>query len=161
MLAVLADQSMSHIMRKPVYAISQQQGRFGCVLAQFYTSITLPMKVWLPVKNRIELPHDKTNPPSLIRVFPIRLKKAWVLSYPLSAQWRLWSDWADAQADLSLCWSQSFCWFCYEAAQMLTAWGPGFLTMINLFISHIMRKPVFRVCNQVRLKTACTASETS
>ena len=25
-------------------------------------------------------------------------KKAWVLSYPLSAQQRLWSDWADAQA---------------------------------------------------------------
>ena len=30
------------------------------------------------------------------------MKKAWVLSYPLSAQGRLWSDWADAQADLSL-----------------------------------------------------------
>ena len=44
--------------------------------------------------------HDKTNkmacvpsedsyqpghPPSLIRVFAVRLKKAWVLSYPLSA----------------------------------------------------------------------------
>ena len=28
--------------------------------------------------------------------------KALVLSYPLSAQRRLWSDWADAQADLSL-----------------------------------------------------------
>ena len=47
-----------------------------------------------------ELPHDKTNkmacapsensdqpghPPSLIRVFAVRMKKAWVLSYPLSA----------------------------------------------------------------------------
>ena len=31
-------------------------------------------------------------------------KKAWVLSYPLSAKRRLWSDWADAQADLSLRW---------------------------------------------------------
>ena len=28
-------------------------------------------------------------------------------SYPLSAQWRLWSDWADAQADLSLHWAHS------------------------------------------------------
>ena len=28
-----------------------------------------------------------------------------VLSYPLSAQRRLWSDWADAQADLSLRWA--------------------------------------------------------
>ena len=34
-------------------------------------------------------------------------KKTWVLSYPLKAQRRLWSDWADAQADLSLCWAHS------------------------------------------------------
>ena len=48
--------------------------------------------------NKNELPHDKTNkvasvpsedsnqpghPPSLIRVFAVRTKKAWVLSYPL------------------------------------------------------------------------------
>ena len=26
------------------------------------------------------------HPPSLIRVFAVRMKKAWVLSYPLSAQ---------------------------------------------------------------------------
>ena len=45
--------------------------------------------------------------PSLIRVFAVRTKKAWVLSYPLSAQRRLWSDWADAQADLSLRWVHS------------------------------------------------------
>ena len=31
-------------------------------------------------------------------VFAVRMKKAWVRSYPLSAQRRLWSDWADAQA---------------------------------------------------------------
>ena len=51
-----------------------------------------------------EPPHDKTNKmecvpsedsdqpwhlPSLIRVFAVRMKKAWVLSYPLSAQGRL------------------------------------------------------------------------
>ena len=67
-----------------------------------------------------EPPHDKTNkmacaptedsdqrPPSLIRVIAVRMKKAWVLSYPLSAQWSLWSDWADAQADLSLRWAHS------------------------------------------------------
>ena len=45
--------------------------------------------------------------PSLIRVFAVRMKKAWVLSYPLSAQRRLWSDWADAQADLSLRWAHT------------------------------------------------------
>ena len=44
---------------------------------------------------------------SLIRVFAVRRKKAWVLNYPLSAQRRLWSDWADAQADLSLRWAHT------------------------------------------------------
>ena len=54
-----------------------------------------------------EPPHDKTNkmvcapsedsdqpghPPSLIRVFAVRMKKAWVLSNPLSAQRILWSE---------------------------------------------------------------------
>ena len=47
------------------------------------------------------------HPPCLIRAFAVRMKKGWVLSYPLSAQRRLWSDWADAQADLSLRWAHS------------------------------------------------------
>ena len=83
----------------------------------------------------IEPPHDKTNkmacapredsdqpghPSSLIGVFAVRMisqgnppvfavrmKKALVLSYPLSAQRRFWPDWADAQADLSLRWAHS------------------------------------------------------
>ena len=37
----------------------------------------------------------------------VRTKKAWVLSFPLSAQRGVWSDWADAQADLSLRWAHS------------------------------------------------------
>ena len=35
------------------------------------------------------------HPPSLIRVFAVRIKKTWVLSYPFSAQRRLWLDRAD------------------------------------------------------------------
>ena len=35
------------------------------------------------------------HPPSPSRVFAVRMKKASVISYPLSAQRRLWSDWAD------------------------------------------------------------------
>ena len=58
-------------------------------------------------------------PPSQIRVFFVRLKKAMLLSYPLSAQRRLWSDWADAQAGLSLRWvHMHFFWFCHELAQI-------------------------------------------
>ena len=55
--------------------------------------------------------------PSLIRVFAVCMKKAWVRSYLLSTQWKLWSDWADAQADLSLHWvHRPFCRFCHKAA---------------------------------------------
>ena len=59
------------------------------------------------------------HPSSLIRVFAIRMKKALILSYPLSAQRRLWSDWADAQADLSLRWAHMpFCCFCHALGHM-------------------------------------------
>ena len=43
-------------------------------------------------------------PPSPIRVFAVRMRKHWVLSYPQSAKRGLWSSWADARADLSLRW---------------------------------------------------------
>ena len=42
------------------------------------------------------------HPPTLIRVFAVRMKKPWILSYPFSIQRRIWSVWADAKADLSL-----------------------------------------------------------
>ena len=71
------------------------------------------------------------HPPSLIRVFAVRMKKPWVLSYPFSAQGRLGSDWADAQADLSLRWAHShfvgfvtgwliYCWLLFILSQQLT-----------------------------------------
>ena len=64
------------------------------------------------------------RPPSLIRVFAVRMMKAWTLSYPLSTQQRLWSDWADAQADLSLRWAHmSGCWFCHVAAHISVICG--------------------------------------
>ena len=44
----------------------------------------------------IEDSHQPEHPPSLIRDFAVCIKTAWVLSYPLSAQRRLWSDWVDA-----------------------------------------------------------------
>ena len=46
-------------------------------------------------------------------VFSVRMKKAWVLSYPLSTQRRHWSD-SDWQAHMP------FCWFCHEPALLLT-----------------------------------------
>ena len=97
-----------------------------------------------------EPPHDKTNkmtyapcedsdqpghPPSLIRVFAVHMKKTWVLSYPLSAQRRLWSDWADAQADLSHRWAHSHfvgfvmrrlkCSWCHQHETKMSAHSPN------------------------------------
>ena len=79
-----------------------------------------------------ELPH----PPSLIRVFAVRLKKPWVQSYPLSTQRRLQSDYVDAQADLSLHWvHRSFCWFCRLAAHM-SDWGYVLHTTAMHFVNY-------------------------
>ena len=65
---------------------------------------------WQNQQNECVTSKDSDQPghsPSLIRVFTVRMKKAWFLGYPLSAQQRLWSDWANAQADLSLRWTHS------------------------------------------------------
>ena len=93
---------------------------FGSPMSQDVNySYSFCLSEW-EMKCTFEPPHDKTNkmacvpnedsdqpghPPSLIRVFADRMKKAWVLSCALSAHRRLWSDWADAQADLSLRWA--------------------------------------------------------
>ena len=62
-------------------------------------------------------------------VFAVRMKKAWVFSYPLSAQRRLWSDWTDAQADLSLRWAHMpFCRFCHALAHF---------TYVDLLLANI------------------------
>ena len=72
------------------------------------------------------------HPPSLIRVFSVCLKKARILSYPLSAQRRLWSDCADAMADLCLRWAHMpFCWFCHDAVHFACA---GFKTPLVKFV---------------------------
>ena len=59
------------------------------------------------------------HPPSLIRVFTVRLKKAWVLSYPLSAQRRL--------IRLGVCpgWSESP--LGAHAILLVLSWGSSFV----------------------------------
>ena len=62
------------------------------------------------------------HPHSLIRKFAVRMKVPWVLRNPLSAprDSEDWTDWADAQAILSLHWARSlFCWFFRTVAQLL------------------------------------------
>ena len=77
---------------------------------------------WQNQQNESAPCEDSDQPghlPSLIRVFAVRMNKSWVLSYLLSAHRRLWLDWAHAQADLSLGWAPSFCWFCHVVAHII------------------------------------------
>ena len=60
--------------------------------------------------------------PGLIRVFAVRMKKVWLLSYPLSAQQSLWSDWVAVTV---------ICWNCHEAAQM------AFTTFIKACLAYL------------------------
>ena len=53
------------------------------------------------------------HPPSLIRVFAVRLMGSLRPKFSSCGQRILWSDWADAQSSLG---AQSFCWFCHVAA---------------------------------------------
>ena len=86
----------------------------------------IPFKLDYVMVYDFEPPRDKTNKmtcaPSEISVQPGHrpsLCAQWVAKGPrfLHADTEDWSDWADAQADLSLHWSHiSFCWFCHEAA---------------------------------------------
>ena len=74
---------------------------------------------WCFYKKKQDSIHIK-NMLSLIRVFAVRMKKYWVLSFLLRALRRLWPGWTDAQADLSLRWAhRSFCWFCHGTTQIL------------------------------------------
>ena len=89
--------------------------------------------------------HDKTNkitcapgeytnqpghPPGLISVFGQRIKKHWGLRNPLSDERRLWSEWADVQADLSLRWAHIILLFFFmlrlillcQRLEMLVCW---------------------------------------
>ena len=93
------------------------------------------------------------------RVFNVRMKKAWVLSYPLSAQRRLRSDWADAQADLSLRWAYiPFCWFYHEVAQIQNcddALGAGHTWKICFYFVQLWF-PLCCLTHQPLFKTGST-----
>ena len=104
----------------PIWVIAAWSGHFvgfvACWIIWFMTMMHIVQSFckWATTwqNQQTECAYSKDSdqpghPPSLIRVFAVRMKKPWVLSYPLSAQRRLWSDWADAQADLSLRWART------------------------------------------------------
>ena len=106
---------------------------------------------------RPNLEHDKTNkmtctpsedsdqpghPPCLTRVFTVRLKDSQGPNAFSGGQRRLWSDWADAQADLNLRW-----------AHVILL---GFV-MLQLIYTWLWRRLDAQVKN--RIKTSCPGSE--
>ena len=87
--------------------------RFTAAADQYMSRrMTIPTKWHLhPAKTQISLGICPVWSESSLSAW----RKLGPLSYSLSAQQRLWSDWAD----LSLCWTcMPFCWYCHEAAHM-------------------------------------------
>ena len=90
-------------------------------------------------------------------------------------QQRLWSDWVDAQADLSLRWvHRSFCLFYHAPALIIKQYLQP--TGLNLLLLNFASQPYFSKqtwfelhhgktgpggLDQVRLKPACSATEAS
>ena len=116
-------------------------------------------------------------------VFAVHMKKAWVLSYPFNAQQRLWSDWADVQADLSLRWAHNhFVGFVMRRLKWADSDPTGSMIQIDIGMwsnkddplnSIDVEKAVIRFviwatacknlrsksCDQVRHKPICTDTE--
>ena len=65
------------------------------------------------------------HPPSLIRVFAVHSMGSWGPKVSSCGQRRLWSDWVDAQADLSLRWTHSH------------------------FVGFVMSRLMLKVCEQM------------
>ena len=92
---------MSHMIRKGTLVL--------CGLWSFKHTCTATK--WAAARqnqpNRFALSEDSDQPghsPSLIRVFTVHFIGSYEPNDSSCGRRRLWSDWADAQADLSLCW---------------------------------------------------------
>ena len=100
-------------------AIRVLQGQPGLIINCIYSHLmTKPRKGHVcPAKTQISL--------GICPVWSEASLSAWRKLGSLAAHWvhgEDWSDWADAQADLSLRWTyMPFCWFCHEAAHFMTA----------------------------------------
>ena len=127
---------------------------------------------WSDFNMKIEPRYDKTNkmicgpsedsdqpghPPSLIRVSAVRLKQTWALSYPVSAQRRVWSDWVDAQADLirlSGCigWSESSLGT-KVILFVLSSGGSKWFFLESTYAAHIHFITFFTFCIEPNMKS--------
>ena len=118
MIALILYKNLSNFFWIKKMSIFEEYGAFNMCkyLGQIRCPIFFFSHLYKIFHVRNATPHDNTSkstsarredsdqpghPPSLIRAFAVRMKKAWVLSDPLNILYSLWSDWANAQADLS------------------------------------------------------------
>ena len=108
--------------------------RAGCVgevnlTTESMTAMQGQIKVLYITFLSNELPHEKPTKwhvrPAKTQIRPVWSESSlptWRNLGSLVTHWahsKDWSDWMNAQADLSLRWAHMpFCWFCQEAAQM-------------------------------------------
>ena len=98
----------------------------------------------------------------------------------MCAQWILRSTWASAQSDQSFrypCEESFGPWLPFERTAktlIILGWCPGWsesslgaqvilldFSCIGSYMSHVTTKPAFGVCDQLRLKPACSVTETT
>ena len=103
------DQLCSWAGRFESYLVEYYKDRFSCEVAHLSWSMTKPTKWCAPCE-------DSDQP----RHLPSEDRSAWVRNPTLlQADSEDRSDWANAQAYLSLCWAhKSFCWFCHAPAHL-------------------------------------------
>ena len=125
------------------------------VLASFVNIILIWAASWDSQQNDSAPSEDSDqpgHPPSLTRVFAVRSMGSYGHKLSSCGQRKLWSDWADAQADLSLRWAHMpFCWFCHEAAHIVISY--------EIYLSHDMTKPTKWVCAQRGLRSAWVSAQ--
>ena len=99
-----------------MYSITATVYTFKIRMRQFLTILIEPAhdKTYKMACVPSEDSDQPVHPPSLIRVFAVRSVGSWGLKLSSCRQRKLWSDWADTQADLSLRWAHMpFCRFCH------------------------------------------------
>ena len=95
------------------------------------------------------------HPPSVTRVFAVCMEKPWVLSFPVRAQLRFRSDFADAQGDLSLRWAHKSNYCFYHGAARLCCSFKAY------YLSHDMRSWHFSSSVNSVFKRICAAIQWS
>ena len=80
---------------------------------------------------------------------------SWGANVSSCRQQRLWSDWSDAQADLSFCWAHmSFCWLCHEAAHII--WDCVWQNQQNDLCAQWRLRSIFYIGNFMPLASFCS-----